>query len=473
MNEAQLLNKPTTSYSASLSSDKKEHFSPPDSEQVVTEEEEEDENEHIEFGIDRSKQGSSISALCSVICVVAGTGALGLPYALAQGGWIGLFILCLSWILSIYTGVLLIRSMYYDGKARLSSYQEVATAAFGKVGGWVAFFFTAITLVGVPVLYLLLSGLNLHTVAKGSSAELTFPIWVIICTCIVAAPFLFFRSLKEMTVLGVFGMLSTVVVILIVLGVAVKEAPDHIDSHHDGVIWNMFPIALSSISFSFGKYAVCSYLDVQYMLMPITLGGNPVYPHVEQSMRNRRDWNKVITAGLTFCVILYFLAAVPGYYVYGSGARSPIYESLSDTNKGPKFASIIIITIHLILTTPILLTSFALDVEKMLKIDPEHRAFLVEWTLRLLFRGALIALVAVIAIFVPFFGDFMSLLGAFSNCALVFIFPVVFYYKLTGIKGKAWYEYILAFLTLLLGVVGLIFGTISAIQALNTDFQNN
>ncbi|OAD06569.1 hypothetical protein MUCCIDRAFT_107145 [Mucor lusitanicus CBS 277.49] len=440
MNEAQSLNKPTTSYSASIISDKKEG-SPPVSEEVITEDDHDEENEHVEFGIDRSKQGST------------GTGALGLPYALAQGGWIGLFILCLSWILSVYTGVLLIRSMYYDGKTRLSSYQEVATAAFGAFGGWIAFFFTAITLVGVPVLYLLLSGLNLHNVAKGSSAELTFPIWVIICTCIVAIPFLFFRSMKEMTFLSIFGMLSTVVVILIVLGVAVKEAPDHVDSHHDGVIWNMFPIALSSISFSFG--------------------GNPVYPHVEQSMRNRRDWNKVITAGLTFCVLLYFLAAVPGYYVYGSDSKSPIYESLSDTNKGPKFASIIIITIHLILTTPILLTSFALDVEKMLKINPEHRSFFVEWTLRFMFRGALIVVIAVIAIFVPFFGDFMSLLGAFSNCALVFIFPVVFYYKLTGVKGKPWYEYILAFLTLLLGVVGLIFGTISAIEALNDDFKNS
>lgn len=70
------------------------------SEEVITEDDH-DENDHIEFGIDRSKQGSSFTAFFSVVCVVAGTGALGLPYGLAQGGWIGLFILCLSWILSI------------------------------------------------------------------------------------------------------------------------------------------------------------------------------------------------------------------------------------------------------------------------------------------------------------------------------------------------------------------------------------
>ncbi|OBZ89732.1 Vesicular inhibitory amino acid transporter [Choanephora cucurbitarum] len=404
----------------------------------------------IEFGIDRSKQGSSFTAFFNVVCVVAGTGALGLPYSLKQGGWIGLFILILSCILSIYTGVILIKSMYYDPKKRLSSYQEVATEAFGILGGWLAFFFTAITLIGVPVLYLLLSGLNIHNVAQGTSAELTFPIWVIICTAIVAVPFLFFKSLKEVALLSCFGMLSTVVVILIVLGATVKDAPNHVDVRHDSVIWNMFPIALSSIVFSFG--------------------GNPVYAHVEAGMRRRKDWNKVIAAGLIFCVIIYFLVSVPGYYVYGTNTQSPIYDSLP--SGGPKSASIIIITIHLILATPILLTSFALDLEKMLKINSEHRSFVIEWSMRLLLRGTLIVAIAVIAIYVPFFGDFMSLLGAFSNSALVLIFPVLFYYKLTGIRGKPWYDYVLALLTLLLGVVGLIFGTISAIQALNTDFQN-
>lgn len=58
-------------------------------------------DKNVEFGIDRSKQGSSFTAFFSVVCVVAGTGALGLPYALALGGWIGLFILGLSWLLSI------------------------------------------------------------------------------------------------------------------------------------------------------------------------------------------------------------------------------------------------------------------------------------------------------------------------------------------------------------------------------------
>jgi hypothetical protein len=50
------------------------------------------EHENINFshGIDReSEGGSGFLAYFNIVCVVAGTGALSLPYALRQGGWIG------------------------------------------------------------------------------------------------------------------------------------------------------------------------------------------------------------------------------------------------------------------------------------------------------------------------------------------------------------------------------------------------
>lgn len=114
-------------------------------------------------------------------------------------------------------------------------------------------------------------------------------------------------------------------------------------------------------------------------------------------MRRPKDWNMVCFTGLTFCVILCFLTAIPGYYVYGTQVQSPVYDSLP--SGAAKSASIIIITIHLLLATPILFTSFALDVEKILKIN--HHSF--EWLLRLLFRGTLIILITAIAVYVPFF----------------------------------------------------------------------
>ncbi|KAI9485341.1 MAG: transmembrane amino acid transporter protein-domain-containing protein [Benjaminiella poitrasii] len=301
---------------------------------------------------------------------------------------------------------------------------------------------------GVPVLYFLLAGQNLYSVCMGTRAELTFPIWVIIVAAIVSIPFMLFKSMKEVGFMSAFGMLTTIVVVLIVLAVSVKDKPNQINVHHDNVIWNQFPIALSSIVFSFG--------------------GNPVYAHVEAGMRHPQNWSKVVFAGLSTCVALYFLTAVPGYYVYGDQTKSPIYDSIPIG--AAKTASEIIITIHIILAAPILMTSFALDLEKLFGISSFHHSRFMEIMLRLLLRMTMVVIITVIAIFVPFFGDFMSLLGAFSNCALILIFPILFYLKLTGVRNKRWYELVLCFFVVLLGIVGLIFGTISAIEALKADF---
>ncbi|KAI8344660.1 transmembrane amino acid transporter protein-domain-containing protein [Chlamydoabsidia padenii] len=404
---------------------------------------------YYDHGVERQAQGSSFLAYFNVVCVVAGTGALSLPYALRQGGWIGLFILFLSWLFSSYTGVILIRCLYHNGRTRLSSYQEIAYDAFGIVGSWLAFFFTFIILLGVSVLFMMLAGSNLFAICQGTSAELTQPIWTIICCAVVAVPFVFFRSMKEVGFTSAFGALATVVTILIVLVEAIKDKKNHADVHTDPVIWDQFPIALSSIVFSFG--------------------GNPVYAHVEAGMRRPQDWNKVVIGGLTTCVAMYLLIAVPGYAIYGNQVSSPAYDSIPE---GPaKIAAQIIITLHVILACPILLTSLSLDLEKMFRISSFHHSRPIEFSLRVALRMIMMVVVAVIAIKVPFFGDFLSLLGAFANCGLVLIFPVAFYLRLTGIKNKPWYELIVSFLIIVLGVVGLIFGTISAVKALVSDFQ--
>jgi amino acid permease len=60
--------------------------------------------EYSEEGIidvNRENGGSAFLAYFNVVCVVAGTGTLGMPYAFALGGWIGILILFLSWTMSI------------------------------------------------------------------------------------------------------------------------------------------------------------------------------------------------------------------------------------------------------------------------------------------------------------------------------------------------------------------------------------
>ncbi|CAG8760640.1 3214_t:CDS:2, partial [Dentiscutata heterogama] len=66
-------------------------------------------------------------------CVVAGSGTLGISYALQQGGWISLILLILAALMSTYTSIKLIECLYH-GKTRKTSVSELAYYAFGNPG---------------------------------------------------------------------------------------------------------------------------------------------------------------------------------------------------------------------------------------------------------------------------------------------------------------------------------------------------
>ncbi|KAI7887309.1 hypothetical protein K492DRAFT_154895 [Lichtheimia hyalospora FSU 10163] len=400
--------------------------------------------------IDRSQGCSGFMAYFNVVCVIAGTGTLGLPYALAQGGWIGILILCLAWWMSTYTGIILIRCLYsVKGRTRLMTYKDVATASFGSIGGWVTFFFSAWITLGAPVLYMVLSGANLEQLCKGTVGAIGTTPWTIISTAIVAIPFVFVKSMKEVAFMSAFGAFSTAVVVIIVLVMACIDQKNLTNVHHDNVIWNQFPIALSTISFSFG--------------------GNIVYPHVEASMKKPNRWPWVAAAGLGTCAALYFLTAVPGYYIYGTDVQNPVYNSIPEGV--PQIIAIVLMTIHVLMAVPILVTSFSLDVEEMLDITVERLGKWREFFIRAAMRVVIMCVVGVLACTVPHFDLLMSLIGSFANCGLILIFPVVFYFRLTGFRNKPIYEIAWCALIILLGIVGLIFGTIDSIKGLIKAYE--
>ncbi|KAI8349623.1 transmembrane amino acid transporter protein-domain-containing protein [Choanephora cucurbitarum] len=398
--------------------------------------------------VDRTNGYSSLVAFFNVFCIIAGTGILGLPYALRQGGFIGVLIFFLSWSMSIYAANILIRCLYANGRARLTTYKDVAEAAFGCLGGWIAFFFNTWMLIGIPVLYLLLSGTNINTLCQGTSAELGLKLWIVICCALVGTPFVLAKSLKEtawMSVLSTFTILVVVIIVLIMCGI---DSPNHPGAHHDIVIWQMFPISLSTISFSFG--------------------GNTVYARVEASMKRPQDWAKVTASSLSTCAALYLSVAIAGYIVYGDQVTNPVYFSIP--SGAPRTIAIVLITVHCLTTAPIMVTSFSIDLEEMFDISVKRYGKVRECVIRIIMRVTIMVVIALIACFLPHFSALMSLIGAFGNCTLVFMFPVLMYLRLTGFRNKPFYELIWCFFVVLLGVIGLIFGSIDAIRELKASY---
>ncbi|KAI8888242.1 hypothetical protein K501DRAFT_241003 [Backusella circina FSU 941] len=395
--------------------------------------------------------GGFLTAYFNVVCVVAGTGTLGLPKAFAEGGWLGILILILAYAMAVYSGIVLIRCLYYKPGHRLHDFKAMGVAAFGWPGYVVSSVLHLLNLFGCPALYLVLASNNMTVLCAGTAAALNYKLWAIIWGVILLVPSLIMKTLKEVTAIAAIGAVCTMMAVFIVL----IQAPMYHNAHpeivveRDGVIWTGFPMALSTIAFSFG--------------------GNNTYPHVEHALKKPHQWKWAVIAGLSTCTALYFLTAVPGYWSFGRETQSPIYNSLPDG--AGKMISMIVMTIHVIFAIPIYTTSFSLEFEKFVRCDEERIGRFGAWLGRAAIRTATMVILVILAAFIPFFDDFMGLIGALANCGLVFLLPPLCYLKLTGVRNKPYYELAFCALTLLLGVVGCVFGTIDSIRALIKDFQ--
>lgn len=64
--------------------------------------------------------------------ILCGVGILSTPYAVKEGGWVGLSILLIFALLSFYTGILLRYCL--DSAPGLETYPDIGQAAFGTTG---------------------------------------------------------------------------------------------------------------------------------------------------------------------------------------------------------------------------------------------------------------------------------------------------------------------------------------------------
>ncbi|KAI8072991.1 transmembrane amino acid transporter protein-domain-containing protein [Gongronella butleri] len=413
----------------------------------------EDVKEEACSSIQQRGSGGFLIAFFNVTCVVAGTGTLGLPKAFAEGGWIGVLILMLSYGMAVYSGIVLIRCLYYKPGERLANFKAVGRAAFGKPGYGVSALLHFLNLFGCPALYLVLAAGNMKSLTAHANISLSHEVWVIIIGTFLLIPSLILKTLHEVTVVSSIGAVCTMIAVFIIM----VESPMYYAQHpnepvvRDAVIWSGFPSALATIAFSFG--------------------GNNTYPHVEHALKNPQQWSYALTAGLSTCTLLYIMTSVPAYFAFGANAQSPIYNSLPD-GVG-KTIAIVVMTIHVILAIPIYTTSFSLEFETSMRLDEGRLGKFGAWCARALVRTVTMCGLCIIAIATPFFDDFMGLLGAISNCGLVFLLPIICYLKLTGTKNKPWYELAFCALTIGMGLTGLVFGSIASITKLVRDFASN
>ncbi|KAG0228286.1 hypothetical protein BGW42_002278 [Actinomortierella wolfii] len=404
-------------------------------------------------------KATNFQAYVNIVSVLAGAGTLGLPAALRDAGWVGLIILALACAMAIYSNQKLIQCLYYDGKNRLREYPHIAQAAFGLPGRILVTFFYNSIAIGGPVLYLILTGTNIHDLATPLGSTITVQQWIMIAAAVMAVPIVVTKTMREVAFLSIFGALTTTIVVFIVAIASIIDNKN-IDLvqkpngqlepiHHDVVIPRHLPLALATFAFSYG--------------------GNVIFPHVEESMKHKKSWNKMVFLGIITVTVLYFICSTTGYAVYGDIVLSPIYRNLPS---GPvRSVSTILITAHVLLAIPLFLTTFNLQIEAALKLEERGFSTKLEWVFRAIIRILSMVMCAAIALFFPYFGQMMSLLGALSDGMLTFVFPVIFYLKLFGIRKVGKIELVAMIFIIIIGIAGAAIGTVDAVKELAKAYR--
>ncbi|ORX89622.1 hypothetical protein K493DRAFT_318559 [Basidiobolus meristosporus CBS 931.73] len=395
------------------------------------------------------RTSSSFGAYFNIVCVIAGMGVLQMASAFRQSGWFGAVITVFCCLLCIYTGHLLVKCLYFDGKTRLPGYSAIGQAAFGKFGRYMVEGFLFCFYFGVACIFIILISKDLSELFELVNIHLNLKIWTIIAAVIIWIPFVAFKAMKEVEILALFGTLATAFTVVVIVVVGIMDLPKNKMQTHEFIQPSGLPIALASISLSFG--------------------GSPVFPAVEKTMKRPKSWTMVLSFAMGTALILYILAGVFGYLVYGNSVQSPIFTNL--TKNGLTVAAMIAMTFHIMFAAPILLISFSLEVEKWLKITDNYMTKSKQVVSRVCMRTALMVVFCLISMFVPAFGDFMSLVGALTNCQIIFVFPVVFYLKLYGWRNIRWYELILCAIIIVVGMVSCVLGTIDAIKSLKATLS--
>lgn len=121
-----------------------------------------EEEEQVEEALSVGKT-STLFASYNIVCCVVGSGLLGLPYGLAESGWVGVGLLIAIAVVGVYTASVLVQCLSPPSGRKLVRYGDIGREALGKPGEIAVTLVLHIALLGIATLFLILAGGNLSS----------------------------------------------------------------------------------------------------------------------------------------------------------------------------------------------------------------------------------------------------------------------------------------------------------------------
>ena len=404
----------------------------------------------------------------NVVCTMAGTGILQLSFTLHQGGWMMLALLVLVAVMALYTGLLVMDNLYRPS-GRLAGYPETGEAAFGMKGKIVVQVFQKATLLGVSTLFLILAAGFMRDCydQADSSNNPTKKQWTLIAAALVAFPTLCLANVDALSFTSALGGFVTVGGVVGVIVLSITHEPSG-EVGHTTINVSNFPIAFSAVCLSFGGHAC--FPTIQHNMAKVGVG--------------RKRFKKVLNWSFLTLLLFYVPVAFVGYYIYGDDVKSPIVDSLPISNPGTITIKLAML-VNTLLTFPILQHVVFSEIEDHWNLIPEDGRYLTSLDMsiiapRLALRSACLAFSTIVAYFVPYFDDFMSLVGALCVTMMVFVLPCVFAIRLHEMEreegprsSRVWWWYAWMTLIMIVGTVGGGVGVEQSVSNLISDVKNH
>ncbi|KAG2606288.1 amino acid transporter AVT1C-like [Panicum virgatum] len=378
------------------------------------------------------------------INVLCGVGILSTPYAIKQGGWIGLGILSLFALLAWYTGMLLRHCL--DSKEGLETYPDIGHAAFGSTGRIVISIILYVELYACCIEYLILESDNLSKLFPTAhltigSLTLNSHVFFAILTTIIVMPTTWLRDLSCLSYISAGGVIASILVVICLSWVGVV---DDVGFENKGTMLNLpgIPIAL-------GLYGYC-------------YSGHGVFPNIYSSLKNRNQFPSILFTCIGLSTVLYAGAAVMGYKMFGEATESQFTLNLPDNSVVSKVAVWTTVA-NPITKYALTIIPLAMSLEELLPSSQQKY-----WSIIML-RSALVVSTLLIALSVPFFGLVMALVGSLFAMLVTYILPCACYLAILKTK-VGWHQIAACSFIIIVGVCCACLGTYSSLSKIIQNY---
>lgn len=397
------------------------------------------------------RHGTWVHGVFHIITAVIGSGVLYLPFFFAILGWVGGIIMTLLFgAITWYTSRLLADAMVIDG-VRYRTYQSAVEAVFGKVGGIILAIVQYPNLVLTAIAYNITAANSMkyfaYTYKSFASSSICTAVdpdsgyctdckyWVF--TIAFGALQLFVSQIPNLDsawFVSMIGMLMSFGYSFLCLGMSIWQlategaAPTRASAYPERAsqqTWDIFN-AFGGIVFAFSF----SFILIEISDTIKEGGKGPVW-HMKRAV-----W-----VGVSIITVFYILVSILGYLAYGYDALysnpyvisfwSPANGSWSNVNSqtnNVSRAANFMVLIHMIPAYQVFSQPCFAAVERLLR----HRrsslmAHVGRWSFRIAFRSLYVVVVCFVAIALPFFGDFVGLIGALGFWPATVLFPIEMY----------------------------------------------